>query len=105
MVRGDSAPGRRPTVRTAGRSGRDNAGTSSDKAGEKPARRNPRVLGKVNPPRVRTVPKLRPKAYAKDNRLIFLFRRGDVMSDGGTERLKHRPRSEVRVQARRKSDR
>ena len=37
-----SAPGRRQTVRTAGRSGRDNAGTSSEKAGEKPASRKPK---------------------------------------------------------------
>src|SRR5881628_73720 len=62
---------------------------------------SPRFLGKVNPPRVRRSLSGGRQAYAKDNRLIFLFRRGDVMSDGGTEKAKHRPRLEVRVQARR----
>jgi len=38
-----SALDRRQTARTAGRSRRDNAGTSSDKPGEKPGRRKPKV--------------------------------------------------------------
>ena len=38
-----SALGRRATVRTPGRSRSDHAGTSSDKAGENPASRKPKV--------------------------------------------------------------
>ena len=37
-----SAVGRRPTGRTAGRGGRDDAGTSSDQVGENPTRRKPK---------------------------------------------------------------
>ena len=38
-----SALGRRYTVRSAGRSRSENVGTSSDKTGEKPVRRKPKV--------------------------------------------------------------
>src|SRR5262245_64539488 len=60
-----SARDGRQTVRTAGRSGRDNAGTSSEKAGEKPARRKPKgSWGRLIRPGL-VGPKPRPKGVGE----------------------------------------
>ena len=56
---------------------------------------------KVNPPRVRRYLSGGREAYAKGNRLIVLYRRENVTSDGGTEEARHRRVLEYPVQVRR----
>ena len=56
---------------------------------------------KVNPPRVRRYLSGGRQAYAKGNRLIFLYRRGGVTSYGETQKVRHRRVLDVPVQVRR----
>ena len=64
MVEDRSASGRRRTVRSAGRSGSDYVGMSSENGGEKPPRRKPKVSwARLIRPGLGG-PKVRPKGVA-----------------------------------------
>jgi hypothetical protein len=86
--RGAFRRGRRPTGRTAGHGGRDDAGTSSDQDGENPSRRKPKgSWGRFIRPGL-VGPKPRPRGVGEGQRVnspVPLSGRYDRWGDAGGE--------------------
>jgi len=96
-----SAIGGRPTGRTAGRGGREDAGTSSDQASENLARRKPKgSWGRFIRPGL-VGPKPRPRGVGEGQSVNIPIPPLQRWTDGVTQEGRHRPRLEGRVQARR----
>ena len=94
-----SAVGRRPTGRTAGRGGSDDAGTSSDQDGENPSRRKPKgSWGRFIRPGL-VGPKPRPRGVGDGQQVNIPVLPPWRLTDGVTQEGRHRPRLDVRVQA------
>ncbi len=94
-----SAVGGRPTGRTAGRGGRDDAGTSSDQDGENPSRRKPKgSWGRFIRPGL-VGPKPRPRGVGEGQSVNIPIPPPWRSTDGVTQEGRHRPRLEGRVQA------
>jgi hypothetical protein len=94
-----SALGGRPTARTAGRGGSDDAGTSSDQVGENPTRRKPKgSWGRFIRPGL-VGPKPRPRGVGEGQSVNIPIPPLWRSTDGVTQEGRHRPRLEGRVQA------
>jgi hypothetical protein len=97
--RGAFRPGRRPTARTAGPGGSDDAGTSSDQDGENPSRRKPKgSWGRFIRPGL-VGPKPRPRGVGDGQQVNIPVLPPWRLTDGVTQEGRHRPRPDVRVQA------
>src|SRR5262245_34269680 len=95
-----SAIGGRPTGRTAGRGGSEDAGTSSDQDGENPSRRKPKgSWGRFIRPGL-VGPKPRPRGVGEGQSVNIPIPPQGRSTDGVTQEGRHRPRMEGRVQAR-----
>jgi hypothetical protein len=97
--RGAFRRGGRPTARTAGPGGSDDAGTSSDQDGENPSRRKPKgSWGRFIRPGL-VGPKPRPRGVGDGQQVNIPVLPPWRLTDGVTQEGRHRPRPDVRVQA------